>query len=64
MHEYVTHSANIELAPAVLQVVLACYSLDQRGDGVLVWEWGSLSGLILPLVNSLFWDQRLCLCGL
>jgi hypothetical protein len=32
MHERVTHSANIELAPAVLQVAAACYSLEQ-------WEW-------------------------
>lgn len=64
MHECVTHSANIELVPAVLQVVLACYSLEQRGDGVLVWEWGCISGLILPLVGSVSWDQRLCFSGL
>lgn len=51
MHECVTHSANIELAPAVLQVVLACYSHEQWDGGVLVWEWGWLSGLILPLVS-------------
>lgn len=37
MHEHATHSANIELAPAVLQVVLACYSLEQRGDAALLW---------------------------